>query len=178
MSNRMVMSTLDKDWHAAIFDVLGEYAVRQVAYVPDGGHARLIEKVRNSDTMRAITLTTEEEGVALAAGAWLGGDRSVLLMQSSGVGNCVNMLSLISTCKVPFLTIVTMRGEWGEINSWQVPMGSAVAGAFGLMGIQVLRASSAAEVSDVMSAAAAMAFKGGTAAAVLLSQRLIGAKAF
>jgi hypothetical protein len=70
-------------------------------------------------------LTTEEEGIALAAGAWLGGQRAVLLMQSSGVGNCINMLSLPVNCRMPFLTLVTMRGEWGEFNPWQVPMGTA-----------------------------------------------------
>ena len=94
-----------------------------MAFVPDGGHARLIELAQKNNAMRTVTLTTEEEGVALSAGAWIGGDRSVLLMQSSGVGNCVNMLSLIRICKIPFLTIVAMRGEWGEVNPWQVPMG-------------------------------------------------------
>jgi sulfopyruvate decarboxylase alpha subunit len=178
MNNRVVISDVGQDWATAIFDVLTRYSVRQVAYVPDGGHARLISKVHQNNNMRVVTLTTEEEGVALAAGAWIGGDRSVLLMQSSGVGNCVNMLSLICTCKIPFLTVVAMRGEWGEINPWQVPMGSATSGAFGLMGIQVVRANAASEVADAMAAAAAMAFDGGTPTAVLLSQRLIGAKAF
>lgn len=178
MNNRVVIPDAGQDWPTAIFDVLTRYSVRQVAYVPDGGHARLISKVHQDDNMRVVTLTTEEEGVALAAGAWIGGDRSVLLMQSSGVGNCVNMLSLVCICKIPFLTIVAMRGEWGEVNPWQVPMGAATPGAFGLMGIQVLRANAPSEVADVIAAAAAMVFDGGTPTAVLLSQRLIGAKAF
>ena len=178
MSNRTRLQDAGQDWPSDIFNVLTNYNVRQVAYVPDGGHARLITQVHQSATMRAITLTTEEEGVALSAGAWIGGDRSVLLMQSSGVGNCVNMLSLIRTCRIPFLTIVAMRGEWGEVNEWQVPMGSATPDAFGLMDISVLRADSASEVAGVIKAAAAMVFDGGTPTAVLLSQRLIGAKAF
>jgi sulfopyruvate decarboxylase alpha subunit len=178
MSNRTKVQDAGQDWPSDIFDVLTSYNVRQVAYVPDGGHARLITQVHQSETMRAITLTTEEEGVALSAGAWIGGDRSVLLMQSSGVGNCVNMLSLIRVCKIPFLTIVAMRGEWGEVNAWQVPMGSATPDAFGLMDISVLRADSASEVASVIKAAAAMVFDGGTPTAVLLSQRLIGAKVF
>jgi sulfopyruvate decarboxylase alpha subunit len=178
MNKRVVLEEKSQDWPAEIFDVLTKFSVRQVAYVPDGGHARLIAKVHQESGMRAVTLTTEEEGVALAAGAWIGGDRSVLLMQSSGVGNCVNMLSLICTCKIPFLTLVAMRGEWGEVNPWQVPMGSVVSGAFGLMGIQIVRANVASEVAEVMNAAAAMVFDGGTPTAVLLSQRLIGAKTF
>ena len=86
--------------------------------------------------MRARPLTTEEEGVALLAGAWAGGQRGVLLMQSSGVGNCINMLSLTQIFRFPFLTLVTMRGEWGEFNPWQVPMGSSTAGRVRTVGHQ------------------------------------------
>src|SRR5258705_2995071 len=92
--------------------------------------------------MRAVPLTTEEEGVALLAGAWAGGQRGVLLMQSSGVGNCVNMFSLTQIFRFPFLTLVTMRGEWGEFNPWQVPMGTSTAGGVVLFGVKRLRASS------------------------------------
>jgi sulfopyruvate decarboxylase alpha subunit len=178
MSDGAVVAGVGLDWPSHIFEVLTNYDVRQVAYVPDGGHAKLIAKVHRDKKMRAITLTTEEEGVALSAGAWIGGERSVLLMQSSGVGNCVNMLSLVRICKIPLLSIVTMRGEWGEVNAWQVPMGSTTPDAFGLMDIRVLRADTPSEVGSVMKAAAAMVFDGGTATAVLLSQRLIGAKVF
>jgi sulfopyruvate decarboxylase alpha subunit len=167
-----------RDWSDDILAVLKDFDVRQVPYVPDGGHARLIASVHADPRMRGIALTTEEEGVALAAGAWLGGQRAVLLMQSSGVGNCINMLSLIKTCKFPLLMLVTMRGEWGEFNPWQVPMGSTTAEALQLMDLQVQRADRAEEVGEVVRNAATMAFGGGSAMAVLLSQRLIGAKVF
>src|SRR3954447_18666044 len=134
-------------WPDEIFSVLQRFDVRQVPYVPDAGHSLLIERVLAEPTMRALPLTTEEEGVALIAGAWAGGQRGVLLMQSSGVGNCVNMLSLVQVFRFPFLTLVTMRGEWGEFNPWQVPMGSSTAGVFELSGIKVLRASRPEEVS-------------------------------
>lgn len=165
-------------WPQHIYGVLRQYDVRQVAFVPDGGHAELIRRVQGDPDIRAVALTTEEEGVALLAGAWLGGQRGVLLMQSSGVGNCVNMLSLVKTCRLPFLTLVTMRGEWGEFNPWQVPMGSTTADAFRLMDVGVLRADVPEAVGATVAAAARMAFEGGSAAAVLLSQQLIGAKVF
>ncbi len=165
-------------WPEEIFSILQRFDVRQVPYVPDAGHSQLIERVLGERSMRAVPLTTEEEGVALLAGAWAGGQRGVLLMQSSGVGNCVNMLSLTQIFRFPFLTLVTMRGEWGEFNPWQVPMGSATAGVFELSGIKVLRASDAGEVRDVVEAAAAQAYNACTPTAVLLSQRLIGAKVF
>jgi sulfopyruvate decarboxylase alpha subunit len=165
-------------WPDAIFDVLKRFHVRQVAYVPDAGHSRLIERVHAEPAMTPVVLTTEEEGVALCAGAWLGGERSALLMQSSGVGNCVNMLSLVRLGRFPFLALVTMRGEWGEFNPWQVPMGTATPEALRLCGLHVMRADAPEEVAEVVGAAAVMAYEAGTATAVLLSQRLIGAKVF
>lgn len=165
-------------WPDAIFAELQRWGVRQVAYVPDGGHARLIRSIHADDTMRAIPLTTEEEGIAVLAGAALGGARGALLMQSSGVGNCVNMLSLVKTCRFPLLVLVTMRGEWGEFNPWQVPMGATTEDAFRLMDVEVRRADRPEDVGETVSAAARMVFEGGSAVAVLLGQRLIGAKVF
>ncbi len=178
MHARTEHSEANASWPAAIFSILESFDVRQVAYVPDAGHSQLIDRVLSSSAMRGIPLTTEEEGVALLAGAWAGGQRGVLLMQSSGVGNCINMFSLIQIFRFPFLTLVTMRGEWGEFNPWQVPMGSSTPAVLELSGIKVLRASHPQEVGEVVEAAAGQAYNACTPTAVLLSQRLIGAKVF
>src|SRR6201995_2026505 len=154
------------DWPEDIFSILQRFDVRQVPYVPDAGHSQLIQRVLASSNMRGIPLTTEEEGVALLAGAWAGGQKGVLLMQSSGVGNCINMLSLTQIYRFPFLTIVTMRGAWGEFNPWQVPMGPSPQGVFELSGIQVLRATDPSEVKDVMEAAASQAYNACTPTAL------------
>jgi sulfopyruvate decarboxylase alpha subunit len=124
--------------------------------------------------MRAVVLTTEEEGIGLAAGAWLGGQKSVLLMQSSGVGNIVNVLGMVQVCRFPLVMIITMRGEQGEFNPWQVPMGLATSQVLEAMGVSVRRASDASEVAPLV----AEAFKGEKAAAVLISQSVIGIKSF
>jgi len=165
-------------WSRGLYDLIKQQGVRQVSLVPDAGHSALIRLCEADSDLRMVRLTTEEEGIALAVGAWLGGEKSVLLMQSSGVGNCINMLSLVQIFRLPFLTLVTMRGEWGEFNPWQVPMGMATAGVFELAGVKVLRASTPDEVRDVMEAAAGQAYNACTPTAVLLSQRLIGAKVF
>ncbi len=165
-------------WPEDIFRELTEAGVRQAAYVPDAGHTQLIDRCRAEAGIDAVTLTTEEEGVAMLAGAWLGGQRGVLLMQSSGVGNCVNMLSLTRTCRFPLLMLVTMRGTFGEYNPWQTPMGQATAGVLRLADVMVFEAEHPADVGDTVAAAARMAFEGPAATAVLLSQRLIGAKSF
>jgi sulfopyruvate decarboxylase alpha subunit len=164
------------DWPLSIFNTLKQYGVAQISYVPDAGHSRLINLAHADKAVKTTVLTTEEEGVALCAGAWIGGERSALLMQSSGVGNCVNMLSLMSSCRMPFLALVTMRGEWAEFNPWQIPMGSATPGALELMGVTVLRIHSPNEVAEVVSAAASLAFDGDRQVAVLISQRMLGKK--
>ena len=163
-------------WPDQLFDVLKAADIKQVGYVPDAGHARLIERCKADNDIRDVVLSTEEEGIALAAGAWLGHQRTVLLMQSSGVGNCINMLSLINSCRFPFLTFITMRGEWAEFNPWQVPMSSAVEPVLTAMGVKVYRAEKAEDVADTAQAAADLAFGGDLAVAVLLSQIMIGRK--
>jgi sulfopyruvate decarboxylase alpha subunit len=165
-----------KAWQDQLFDVLRHAGIRQVGYVPDAGHSRLIERCRADPAIRDVVLTTEEEGIALAAGAWLGGQRSALLMQSSGVGNCVNMLSLIRACRFPLLMLVTMRGEWEEFNPWQVPMGSIVEPVLQLCDIHVAKVEAPDAVVPAVQNAVQVAFGGDRAAAVLLSQKLIGRK--
>ena len=168
----------DADWRDQIFDVLQGHDIRQVYHVPDAGHARLIEHCQRSNSIRTVALTTEEEGLALAAGAWLGGQRSVLLMQSSGVGNTINLMGLTKTLRFPFLTLITMRGDWGEFNSWQYPMGQGTPKVLEAMGVLLYSVDKADEVKVTVDAAARAAFNGGQAVAVLLRQKLIGIKDF
>lgn len=165
-------------WQAAVYAALKQARITQLGYVPDAGHAHLIAAAHADPDMQPVVLTTEEEGIALAAGAWLGGQRAALLMQSSGVGNCINMLSLPQNCRMPFLTLVTMRGEWGEFNPWQVPMGSATPAVFGAVGVHVRRADHPDDAAEMVAAAAALAFDSAVSVAVLFSQRLIGSKVF
>src|SRR6202045_3700710 len=126
-------------WQDGVYDLLRAHKVTQFAYVPDAGHKILINRSLADPTVRSVALTTEEEGVALLAGADLGGERGVLLMQSSGVGNFINMLSLVSGGRFPFLTLVSMRGDFGEANAWQYPMGQAVETVLKAMGVICLR---------------------------------------
>jgi sulfopyruvate decarboxylase TPP-binding subunit len=147
-----------------------------VCYVPDAGHSRLIRLCQDDPSMRCNVLTSEEEGVAIAAGAWLGGQRSVLLMQSSGVGNCINMLSLVAMGRFPFLALVTMRGEWAEFNPWQVPMGLATEPTLTAMGVRTMRTDTASDLVATVAAGARLAFDADQQIAVIISQRLLGAK--
>jgi sulfopyruvate decarboxylase alpha subunit len=170
------MNAAATDWPDRLFATLKRADIRQVGYVPDAGHSRLIDRCCADPQIRDVVLTTEEEGVAMAAGAWLGGERAVLLMQSSGVGNCINMLSLARTCRFPLLMFITMRGEWEEFNPWQMPMGSIVDPVLKLCEADVSRVITPDEVERAAERAVQLAFGGDRIAAVLLSQQLIGKK--
>ena len=164
------------DWREDVFTVLKQAGVRHVAYVPDAGHAVAIGRAVADPAIHAVTLTTEEEGIGYLAGAWLGGARGALLMQSSGVGNCINTLALRVCARFPLLMVVTMRGDWAEFNQWQNPMGQATEAALRLMGVLTWRADAPQDVVPLLRGAATMAFDGDCACAVLLGQRLIGEK--
>ena len=166
------------NWPDEIHRVLAAQRVRIVGYVPDAGHKRLIELCHADAGIRAVPLTTEEEGIGLAAGAWLGGEKTALLMQSSGVGNLINVLGTVKTCRFPLLMIVTMRGERGEFNPWQLPMGRATAAVLGAMGVSVEAVSSASEAASTIETAVRKAFDAQESIAVLISQRMIGIKSF
>ena len=147
-----------------------------MSYVPDAGHTELIELLSNDRQVTCNVLTTEEEGIAIAAGAWLGGQRSVVLMQSSGVGNCINMLSLPVISRSPLLMIVTMRGEWAEFNPWQVPMGQATEASLNAVGIRTMRADTPQDLIEMVESAATLAYGSDQQMAVLISQRMIAKK--
>jgi sulfopyruvate decarboxylase alpha subunit len=170
------MSVQAGQWPDQLFETIKRGGVRQVGYVPDAGHARLIDRCRADPDIHDVVLTTEEEGIALAAGAWLGGQRAALLMQSSGLGNCINMLSLARTCRFPLLMLITMRGEWEEFNPWQVPMGSIVDPVLKLCEAEVYRVREPEEVAGIAERAVQQAFGDERIVAVVLSQQLIGRK--
>ncbi len=170
------MAAEPRDWPLELHRILRAEDVRQMCFVPDAGHSRLIKLCQADPEMATHVLTTEEEGIAIAAGAWLGGQRSVVLMQSSGVGNCINMLSLPVIGRFPLLMMVTMRGEWAEFNPWQMPMGRATEATLNAIGVATVRAETADDLVEITASSAKMAYGADQQIAVIISQRLLGAK--
>jgi sulfopyruvate decarboxylase alpha subunit len=164
------------DWQEDVFRVLKAHDVKHIVYVPDAGHSAAIRLAEADNEIQAVVLTTEEEGIGYLAGAWLGGERGALLMQSSGVGNCINALALPAMARFPLLMVVTMRGDWAEFNAWQNPMGQATETSLRGMGVITWRADQPEDVEPLLHGAASMAFNGDAATALLLGQRLIGEK--
>lgn len=172
------MTTDRETWSKLLFDQLREAGVTLFAYVPDAGNKALIECVDAHNETRSVLLTTEEEGIGICAGADLVGERAVVCMQSSGVGNCPNFLSLIKGGRFPMLMIVSMRGDYGEQNPWQYPMGQAVDPVLEAMGVMIYRVDSMDELETAARAAIDAAFTAGQGVALVLSQKFLGAKQF
>jgi sulfopyruvate decarboxylase alpha subunit len=176
MSTALAETRSAGGWQEDVFHVLKRHDIRHIVYVPDAGHSTAIRLAEADNAIHSVVLTTEEEGIGYLAGAWLGGERGALLMQSSGVGNCINTLGLTACGRFPLLAVVTMRGDWAEFNGWQNPMGQATEPALRLMGVKTWRADVAEDVAPLLHGAATMAFNGDEACALLLGQRLIGEK--
>ncbi|MEQ8398150.1 thiamine pyrophosphate-binding protein [Thalassobaculum sp.] len=166
------------DWSKQLFDDLVEAGVTLFSYVPDAGNKKLIEHVSARNDTTAVLLTTEEEGVAICAGADLVGRRSVVCMQSSGVGNVPNFLSFVKGGNFPILMIVSMRGDYGEQNPWQYPMGQAVEPILTAMGVGIVKVDSLDDLRPATQAALSAVFAAGQSTAIVLTQRFLGAKQF
>ena len=136
------MSKQRHHWSGDVFREMRARDITTVCTVPDGGLTQLLDLIEGEREMRLVTLTTEEEGIGVATGCWLGGERAMIAMQSSGVGNCINALGLPTAFRAPCLMLVTMRGQWGEFNPWQVPMGQATRPALEAVGVSATRSTS------------------------------------
>lgn len=166
------------DWSTDVLAAMKARAISTICTIPDGGLTNLLARCREGSDHRVITLSTEEEGIGITTGLWLGGQRGMIAMQSSGVGNCINALGLPAIMRAPCLMLVTMRGQWGEFNPWQVQMGQGTRPVLEAVGVKCFPVDRAGEIGETFAAAADMAFNGGFSAAVLISQRVIGAKGF
>ncbi len=168
----------EQNWSQGVFDAMRAREISTIVTVPDGGLSALLVQAREHPDTHVITLTTEEEGIGITTGLWLGGKRGMIAMQSSGVGNCINALGLPLAMRAPCLMLVTMRGQWGEFNPWQVPMGQATETVLSSMDVKCFPVDEPDKVAETFEAAADLAFFGGFSAAVLVGQRVIGAKGF
>ena len=167
-----------QEWSQAMFDQMVEAGVTLFSYIPDAGNKALIEIADQHNAARSVLLTTEEEGIAVLAGADLVGGRGVLCMQSSGTGNVPNFLSFAKGGRFPILMMISMRGDYGEQNPWQYPMGEAVEPILKAMGVLTFWVYERADIEKATAAALHATGKGGQSAAIILGQKFLGAKGF
>ncbi len=165
------------DWSSRLVEGLKANRIEFVAQVPDEVTGRVLALLEADPTVTVISVTREEEGVGVLAGAALGGKRGALILQGSGVGNAINALaSLCVACQIPLLLIISERGRLGEFNPVQVPLGRAIPRIFEALGIQSFWVNTIDEIAPVLDGAAGLAFASSLPVALLLPTTLTGGK--
>jgi sulfopyruvate decarboxylase alpha subunit len=162
------------EWATGVADGLRAAGCLDVIHVPDTPLSRILDALnRRHPDVRTVLATREEEAVGIAAGLYLGGARPALLMQSSGIGNILNAVgSLLLPYRIPTVIVVSLRGDSGEWNSAQVPMGRAVTALLDTFGIRHVSLDHGDKASATVQSLATEAFATGVPTACLLPRRL------
>ncbi len=169
-----VASNDTRDWAAGVCAGVYASGIRDVVYVPDNPLSHVLRAFQAGyGDVRLVLATREEEAMGIAAGLYLGGRRPAVLLQSSGIGNSLNaMTSLLLPYQIPIVMIVSLRGDAGEWNAAQVPMGRAVRAIFDAIGVPHSTVESAGAALATVKVAAQTAFDTRVAAACLLPRRV------
>jgi sulfopyruvate decarboxylase subunit alpha len=145
-----------------------------VVYVPDNPLSHVLAVLADDyPDVEATIATREEEAFGIAAGLYLGGARPTVMLQSSGLGNSINALSsLVVPYQIPMLVVISMRGDAGDWNAAQVPMGRAVSSMLDALAISHASPASADEVEPTVANIGRTAFGTRQVGACLLPRRV------
>jgi sulfopyruvate decarboxylase alpha subunit len=164
-------------WWQIVHAGFKKHGVKLVAHVPDAVLTPLILALEADPEIDVVPLTREEEGVGILSGAYLGGMRGALLMQSSGLGNTINALGgLPMAYHFPFLIVISPRGRLSEFNPAQVPAGRAAPRLLDALGIEAIEMTRLDEVEKQLDAAARSCFSTELPWALVVSPLLSGGK--
>jgi sulfopyruvate decarboxylase alpha subunit len=167
----------EASWAKHVADVLRRNDIRTFATVPDYIVSHVLEHLGADPGCRVVTVTREEEGVGLLSGAWLAGARGALLMQNSGLGNCVNALaSLNAASRIPIVLVLSHRGDLGEFNPAQVPMGQATTKVLDALDIRWTRPTTIAALEAQADGLIKLAYTRALPVAFVLPTELTGGK--
>jgi sulfopyruvate decarboxylase subunit alpha len=161
-------------WAAGVCAGLHAAGSRHVVYVPDNPLAHVLRVLRDRyPDVQTTVATREEEAFGIAAGLYLGGKRPTVMLQSSGLGNSINALtSLLVPYQIPALIVISMRGDAGEWNSAQVPMGRAVIPICEAIGLPHATVTSGDTTADTVALVGQTAFGTRIAGVVVLPRRV------
>jgi len=161
-------------WAAGVCE--GAYAsgIRDVVYVPDNPLSHVVRELEERyPAVRLVVATREEEAFGIAAGLYLGGRRPAVMCQSSGIGNSLNAVSsLLIPYQIPVVAVVSMRGDAGEWNAAQVPLGRAMRLILDAVGVVHATVDSAESAGESVRLAAATAFSTRLPCACLVARRV------
>jgi len=169
--------TSGPEWAAGVCAGIRAVGSRHVVYVPDNPLSHVLRQLeRDFSEIRTIVATREEEAFGIAAGLYLGGLKPTVMLQSSGLGNSLNALaSLLLPYKIPALIIISMRGDAGEWNDAQVPMGRALRGLCDTVGLPHATAEAPESTAETVRLVGTTAFGARLPGLCLLPRRLTAA---
>lgn len=164
-------------WSEDAAEALADAGVKLVAYLPDSKMDALIDEVVEDDRFDAVLVSREEEAIGVLVGAWVGGTRGALLCQSSGLANTFNAIGSLSVpARVPFLGVVTRRGNLGEFNIAQVPAGYNMDKLLDDVGVRNTVVTDQEALRETVTLAGESAFSTQSPYVVLLEQTITGRK--
>ena len=164
-------------WADTMVAVLKKYNVRFLNYVPDTKIEKLLEAARNLGGFELLPLTREEEGIGVVCGQSIGGARGVLLCPTAGLGNSINALaSLAIAYRIPCPIIIGVRGDLGEFNPAQIPMGQATPNILEAMRIPMYRITSEDDTDRMTDGALRVCYASEGPVAILVTNELAGWK--
>lgn len=167
----------DPSWSKHMADVLRRNGIRLFATVPDYIVSHVLEHLWADPGCRVVTACREEEGLGLLSGAFLAGERGALLMQNSGLGNCVNTLgSLNVASQIPVVLVISHRGDLAEFNPAQVPVGQATERILDALDIRHIMPRSIADLETQADGLIKLAYTRALPVAFILPAELTGGK--
>jgi len=166
-------------WHEIVVEVLKNHAVRLVTYVPDNVLRPLLDAVHADPFFTAFATTREEEALGIVAGAWMGGMRGILLMQTSGFGTLANVIaSLAVPFQIPVLMMVSERGTLGEFNLGQAMVAKTMRPVLDALAVEHHTMTRLDEVEFIVDRTIRQAVATQAPACLILSPLLTGGKVF
>ncbi len=166
-------------WHGLIHATLKAHEVKLVPYVPDNVLRPLLESLHADPFFTAFACTREEEAVGIAAGAWMGGMRAIVLMQTSGFATLANVLaSLPVPFQIPVLLLVSERGTLGEFNIGQALVARTMRPVLNAIAMEHHTLSRLDEVEFITDRTIRQAVATQQPACLILSPLLTGGKVF
>jgi len=165
------------EWPRIIVSLLKANDICSISFIPDAVIGQILKEAEKDPFFHFTTLAREEEGIGIITGEYLGGRYGALMMQSAGLGNCINALaSLAIPYQIPFLMLISQRGELGEFNACHVVLGKALRRILEALGIQHYTVDREDELETIVSGAIKTAYTSEQPAAVILSTALVGWK--
>lgn len=106
---------------------LKEAGINFVSGLPDGWLRRLHEIVELDNEIQYVPVCNEGVGFSVCAGAWLGGKKTALVMENSGLRVAAEYIARISVGSgIPVVILMSYRGDLGDTEFWSIPHGIVV----------------------------------------------------